>query len=84
MFASYLLRRGWKRDGAGFVDHTGERFVDLSGDYGWAWELNVFSDADDADGIARAMWVNTQSQGDTLAELAAALGRADRRAKVAA
>jgi hypothetical protein len=80
MFASYLLARGWTRYGAGFQNHAGDRYVDLSGDYGWAWELNAFMDSDDADGVARVMWVNTNAQGDTLAELAAALGRLDRRA----
>jgi hypothetical protein len=80
MFASYLLARGWTRYGAGFQNHAGDRYLDLSGDYGWAWELSAFMDCDDADGVARVMWVNMNAQGDTLAELAAALGRLDRRA----
>ena len=78
MFASYLLSRGWKRYGAGFTDHAGERYVDLSGDYGWAWELSLFMDSDDADGIARVMWVNTNIAGDTLAELRRAVEKLEK------
>jgi len=84
MFASYLLARGWTRYGAGFQNRAGDRYVDLSGDYGFAWELNAFEDGDDADGIARCMWVSTHTAGDTLAELAGAIERADRRARAIA
>jgi len=74
--SNYLKRNGWTRYGAGFQNHAGDRYVDLSGDYGFAWELNAFEDGDDADGVARVMWVSTHLAGDTLAELAAALAPA--------
>jgi hypothetical protein len=50
----YLISQGWKPfyDGycgdefKGYVDPSGDRFVDLSGDFGFVWELKKFTDGD--------------------------------------
>ena len=68
MIGAYLRANGWARNGADYVDAAGDRRIDVSGDYGYAWELERFD-------IAAARWV-TAAEGDTLAELVAELAGA--------
>jgi hypothetical protein len=51
----------------GLIDKWGERYIDLSGDSGYTWVLNVFSDGD-INGIAVPRWV-FKAEGDRLNEL---------------
>jgi hypothetical protein len=66
----FLIAKGWAPYEAGFINSWGDRYVDLSGDFG-LWELKRFDDSD-RDGVATARWV-TEAEGDTLDELKAAL-----------
>jgi hypothetical protein len=68
---AFFTHNGWTRYEAGWINPAGDRYVDVSGDYGYAWELKHFSDGD-IDGVATARWV-TEAEGDTVAELEAAL-----------
>ena len=69
MTISELVKaNGWKRYESGYLDESGDRYLDLSGDSGYAWELKFFSDSDNADGIAAAHWIEATA-GDTIAEL---------------
>ena len=67
-----LEAAGWTEDRSGFVHPGGEFRVDLSGDYGFAWELQRFSDRD-TEGVAAARWIAMDVEGDTADELVAAL-----------
>jgi hypothetical protein len=76
----YLISQGWKPsyDGymgdefVGYVDKDGDRFVDLTGDAGYVWELKKFTDSD-IDGpyglVAQGRFESADIEGDTLAEL---------------
>jgi hypothetical protein len=55
----------------GLIDKWGDRYIDLSGDSGFTWVLNVFSHGD-INGIAVLHWV-FKAEGDTLTELLEAL-----------
>jgi hypothetical protein len=68
----FLKGKGWMPYEAGFIDSWGDRYVDLSGDSGYVWELKHFDDSD-RDGVATPRWV-TEAEGDTLAALQDALG----------
>ena len=68
----YLKNRGWVaepadlagRPGLAFIDSSGDRRVDLSGDYGYVWTLQKFDDSD-RDGVATPRWVDI-AEGDGL------------------
>jgi len=66
--SEYLLSQGWKPSQDGFIDRWGDRYVDLSGTYGYTWELRKFTDSD-IDGVAVGRWIGCDIEGDTLAEL---------------
>jgi hypothetical protein len=63
----YLLSQGWKPFEDGFLNRWSDLYVDLSGNFGYAWELKQFTDSD-VDGVAKARW-GRLNEGDTLAEL---------------
>ena len=68
--SEFLKASGWSREdyGCAYVDRGNDRQVDLSGDYGYVWQLQYFSDSDNADGVATGHWIDATA-GDTLAEL---------------
>ncbi len=68
VLADYLKDDGWKAYSPAdrFISSDGDRAVDLSGDFGYAWELYRIAD----DGL---LYVQPGAEGDTLEELQAAL-----------
>jgi len=71
---NHLLGLGWKPEGAG-LQRDFEYRVDLSGEYGYVWSLQRFTDSDNSEGIAVGRWQDINVEGDTLAELISALDR---------
>lgn len=71
-----LQQSGWVLT-EGFLQYitnpSGDYRIDLSGDYGYVWELDRFSDSD-VDGVALGRWESTGMSGDTVEELVEALG----------
>jgi hypothetical protein len=63
----YLISLGWKPFRDGFIDKGSERYLDLSGDYGFVWDLHRFTDGD-INGVAVGRF-ESYCEGDTLAEL---------------
>jgi hypothetical protein len=66
----WLLSHNWTPDGKGCAKD--EVRVELSGEYGYLWSLQRFTDAD-IDGVATGRWQDLDIEGDTLKELLDAL-----------
>jgi len=60
---NHLIAQGWKPFDQGFINKRNDLYVDLSGFFGFAWELMQFSDR--RDGV---IWAPL-NEGNTLAEL---------------